>query len=111
MEEDLDFFVKSSVLLKSAFYNPSHYRWQELILEGYPFLKRELLESNPIGRDIFPYLIPLSILKNDVDNSDIVEIAPELLSNRGLVFKFKKIITFIKYIIKFKIFANPYDSI
>ena len=69
-KEDLDFFVKSSVLLKSAFYNPSHYRWQELILEGYPFLKRELLESNPIGRDIFPYLIPLSqFLKNDVDNS------------------------------------------
>lgn len=33
----------------SAPMNPTHYFWDRLILDGFPFLKREVLASNPIG--------------------------------------------------------------
>jgi len=29
--------------------NPCHFFWDEMILDGFPFLKREVLTSNPIG--------------------------------------------------------------
>jgi hypothetical protein len=29
--------------------NPCHFFWDQLIVEGFPYLKREVLTSNPIG--------------------------------------------------------------
>lgn len=42
-------------------YNPTHSNWLLMLLDGYPFIKRELLEVNPLGLH-FHYILP-SILK------------------------------------------------
>ena len=110
--DEKEFLIKSSFFLKEYAHNPTHYRCYQLLFKDYPFLKRELLESNPKGFNIVPFLIPLSNYLNfDYENSDLMQIASELNYSGGKKRKLFRLWRSLKYNTKFKMFENPFDNI